>query len=60
MCGLNFFGADHIVFGTDSHLGPAPGLTGVTIESVERMNIPDPVKQKIFIQNAADLLRLAY
>lgn len=60
MCGYNFFGADHIVFGTDSHLGPAPGLTGETIASVERMNVPDVVKQKIFTQNAADLLRLAY
>jgi predicted TIM-barrel fold metal-dependent hydrolase len=60
MCGYNFYGADHILFGTDAHLGPAPGLTGETIASVERMNIPDADKEKIFTRNAVDLLRLSF
>jgi len=60
MCGYNFYGADHILFGTDAHLGPAPGLTGETIASVERMNIPDADKDKIFTRNAVDLLRLSF
>ncbi len=60
MCGYNFFGPDHIVFGSDAHLGPAPGLTGETIASIERMTIPDSDKEKIFTRNAVNLLRLAY
>jgi len=60
MCGYNFYGADHMLFGTDAHLGPAPGLTGETIASVERMSIPDADKEKIFTRNAVDLLRLSF
>ena len=60
MCGYNFYGADHLLFGTDAHLGPAPGLTGETITSVEHMNIPDADKEKIFTRNAVDLLRLSF
>ena len=60
-CGYNFFGADHIVFGTDDPLGADPaGLTGETIESVEKIAIPDAEKEKIFTHNAVSLLRLAY
>jgi aminocarboxymuconate-semialdehyde decarboxylase len=60
MCGYNFYGADHLLFGTDAHLGPAPGLTGETIASVEQMDIPGAAKEKIFTTNAVNLLRLAY
>ncbi len=59
MCGYAFFGADHILFGTDSPLGPKYGLTAGTIDSVERMNIPDIDKEKIFLQNAVKLLKIA-
>jgi predicted TIM-barrel fold metal-dependent hydrolase len=59
MCGYEFFGADHILFGTDAPLGPEYGLTSVTIHSIERMNIPESEKEKIFEQNAIDLLHLA-
>jgi predicted TIM-barrel fold metal-dependent hydrolase len=58
MLGYAFFGADHIVFGTDAPLGPKNGITWETIESVEQMKIPDHEKEKIFIKNALNLLKL--
>jgi aminocarboxymuconate-semialdehyde decarboxylase len=59
MLGYSFFGADHILFGTDAPFGPKYGVTLETIKSVERMSIPDIDKEKIFMQNAVNLLRLA-
>lgn len=59
MCAYAFFGADHLLFGTDAPLGPRFGLTMETIKSVERMSIPDTDREKIFVQNAVNLLRLA-
>ncbi|MFC1846414.1 amidohydrolase family protein, partial [Chloroflexota bacterium] len=59
MCGYDFFGADHLLFGTDSPSGPQYGLTGETIRSIEHMNIPDTDKEKIFNQNAVKLLKMA-
>jgi aminocarboxymuconate-semialdehyde decarboxylase len=56
MCGYEFFGADHILFGTDVPLGS--GGTLGTLESVERMDIPDADKKKILYYNAKDLLKL--
>jgi len=58
MCGYAFFGADHLLLGTDAPLGPKFGLTSETIASIERMNIPDIDKEKIFTQNAVKLLKL--
>jgi predicted TIM-barrel fold metal-dependent hydrolase len=59
MCGYAFFGADHLLFGTDAPLGPKNGLTLGTIESVENMSISDVDKDKIFKQNAINLLKIA-
>ena len=61
MCGYDFFGADHLLFGTDMPLGDSHGgTTGTreTIESIERMDITDSEKNKIFKDNARELLRL--
>jgi aminocarboxymuconate-semialdehyde decarboxylase len=52
MCGYDFFGADHLLFGTD-------GLTLETIKAVDRMDIADTEKEKIFSQNAIYLLHIA-
>ena len=60
MCGYDFFGAEHLLFGTDAPLGPRFGLTGETVESIERMAISDAEKEKIFWRNAADLLMLPH
>lgn len=58
MCGYDFFGADHLLFGTDAPMGPEYGLTTGTIHCVERMEIPDIEKEKIFVQNAIRLLKV--
>jgi len=63
MCGYAFFGADHMVFGSDY---PYPGgvaradfALGEVIKSVEDMNISDEEKVKIFSKNARQLLKLS-
>jgi uncharacterized protein len=53
-CGLEFFGADHVVFATDTPLGPiAP-----TIDTIRRLDVSDGDRRKIFSGNAERLLKL--
>ncbi len=61
MCCYDFFGADHMVFGTDMPWDNQLGLkyTRETIASVEQMAISDTEKKMIFEDNARNLLRLA-
>ena len=60
MCGYDFFGADHILFGTDMPFDAELGAWTIrkTIESVEKMAISDAEKKQIFEDNARKLLRL--
>jgi uncharacterized protein len=58
MCGYAFFGAGHMLLGTDAPMGPKPGLTKETIASIERMSIPEEEKEMIFERNAVKLLNL--
>jgi aminocarboxymuconate-semialdehyde decarboxylase len=69
MCGYDYFGVDHILFGTDMPLSTANlrspgamkyvhGYTQETIESIEGMAIPAEDKEKIFEKNARILLKL--
>ena len=63
MCGYDYFGADHLLFGTDMPLGAgdfAKGYLGTqdTIRSIEQMDVPTIDKDKIFQDNAKRLLRL--
>jgi aminocarboxymuconate-semialdehyde decarboxylase len=52
-CGLEFFGADHMVFATDTPLGPiAP-----TIARIRELDIPEGDRRKILAGNAERLLR---
>ncbi len=60
MCGYDFYGPDHILYGTDAPLGPKFGMTGETAESIERMDIPGEDKEKIFFRNAVELLTLPH
>src|SRR5262245_40844496 len=41
-CGLDFFGADHVVFATDTPLGPI----GPTIAAIDRLNLTQPEREK--------------
>ncbi len=56
MCGHAFFGAEHILFGTDMPYGYAEQMVARVIASVERMAIPDSEKYQIFAGNARRLL----
>ena len=59
MCAYNFYGPDHMFFGSDAPLGPRYGLTGETIRSIQQMPIPEADKEKIFERNAVNLLKIA-
>ena len=50
-CGLDFFGADHVVFATDTPLGPIKP----TIDVIKQLDISDADRRKIFAGNAARL-----
>ncbi len=60
MCGYAFFGADHMLFGTDfpydAQLGDIFIREGIA--AIERMEIPGSEKKKIFEENAKELFRL--
>jgi uncharacterized protein len=52
-CGLEFFGSDHVVFATDTPLGPiAP-----TIDRIRELDIVESDRRKIFCGNAERLLK---
>jgi predicted TIM-barrel fold metal-dependent hydrolase len=58
--GLTFFGADHILFGTDMPFDPerGPGFIRDTIAAMDRMRASDAEKAAIYEGNARRLLRL--
>ncbi len=58
--GLAFFGADHVLFGTDFPFDPekGPGFIRDTIGAMEKMRASDADKAKIYEGNARRLLRL--
>jgi len=60
MCGYDFFGPDHMLFGTDMAFGSEGGGDYVreTIRSVEQMSISDEDKKKIFQDNPRRLFHL--
>ena len=59
-CGLAFFGADHVLFGTDMPFDPegGPGFVRDTIKAVNEIDVSDGVRQQIYEGNARRLLRL--
>ena len=58
-CSYDYYGADHMLFGTDAPLGPRWGMIEGTIKSIERMAIPEEDKEKIFSTNAIEMFKLA-
>jgi aminocarboxymuconate-semialdehyde decarboxylase len=58
--GLAFFGADHVLFGTDFPFDPekGPGFIRDTIAAMERMRASAEDKARIYEGNARRLLRL--
>lgn len=57
-CGLDFYGNDTIVFGTDYPFGPENGCLFLreTIDAVERVEIPANVREDIFSGNLRAIL----
>jgi len=60
MLARNFFGTEHLLFGTDLPFSGWYGerVTRQTIASVEAMEISDEEKKKIFVDNARKIMRL--
>jgi len=61
MCGYNFFGSDHLLFGTDMPYDSEYGAKTIklSIESIEKMPIDEEEKRKIFEFNAKKLLKIS-
>ena len=59
-CAYEFFGEDHILFGTDMPYDIGNGDVSIsqTIDAIDDMSIPDSSKKKIFEGNAQRLLKL--
>jgi len=61
MCGYDFFGPDHVIFGIDFPLGDIENGDRnyrQTINAIEAMPIPEEDKKKIYEDNARKLMRL--
>ena len=60
MCGHDFFGAEHILFGTDFPYDLAGGDKFIkkTIDAIYRMPVSDTDKKRIFEDNAKRILHL--
>src|ERR1043165_484382 len=54
-CGLDFFGADRVVFSTDAPLGPI----AKTIAAVNALDLEPLAREKIMSGNAAKLMKMA-
>src|SRR5262249_10995384 len=52
-CGLEFFGAEHVVLEPDPPLGPI----AQTIDAIKRLDIREADRRKIFVGNAERLLK---
>jgi len=59
-CGLDFFGADRVVFASDCPFDPEGGPMFIRegIRSIEDLKLPAADKRKIYLENALKLLRL--
>jgi predicted TIM-barrel fold metal-dependent hydrolase len=58
-CAYEYYGAGHMLFGTDAPLGPRWGMIEGTIQSIERMPIPEAEKELIFSGNAIEMFKMA-
>jgi aminocarboxymuconate-semialdehyde decarboxylase len=56
-CTLDFFGADHVLFGTDMPLG-GPRVVGDTIEDIESLGLNADDQRRIYETNVEQVLRL--
>ena len=59
-CGLSFFGAEHVLFGTDFPMDPekGPGFIRDTLAAIDQVNASADDKAKILEGNARRMLKL--
>ena len=59
-CGLDFFGADHVVFASDCPFDPEGGPMFIRegIRSVEDLDLSEADKRKIYLENALRLMKM--
>jgi predicted TIM-barrel fold metal-dependent hydrolase len=59
-CGLDFYGVDHVLFGTDCPFDPEGGPLFIreTIKTLDRMALKPGDRRKIYFGNALRLLKL--
>jgi predicted TIM-barrel fold metal-dependent hydrolase len=59
-CGLDFFGMDHTLFGTDFPFDPEGGSLFIkeVIKAIDSLNLSDEDRSRIYAGNAMDMLRL--
>jgi uncharacterized protein len=55
-CGLDFFGPDHVVFATDTPLGPIKP----TIDEIDVLDLAPADERKIMVGNAEKLLKMKF
>jgi predicted TIM-barrel fold metal-dependent hydrolase len=60
VCGLEFFGAAHVLFASDAPFDPEQGPMYIreTIAVIDRLPIPDEDREHIYWRNASRLLKL--
>lgn len=56
-CVVDFFGADHVLFGTDMPLGPADSIA-TTIASIDACGLSDEDRERVYAGNAEGMLGL--
>ncbi|TMH41424.1 MAG: amidohydrolase, partial [Betaproteobacteria bacterium] len=59
-CGLDFFGADHVLFGTDCPFDPEGGPLFVReiIKTIDSLKLKDDDRRKVYFGNALRMLKL--
>jgi predicted TIM-barrel fold metal-dependent hydrolase len=60
VCGLSFFGVDHVLFASDAPFDPEKGPRYIreTIDVVDRLPISSEERERIYWRNAAALLKI--
>ncbi|MEO8679585.1 MAG: amidohydrolase family protein [Vicinamibacterales bacterium] len=60
VCGLKFFGVDHVLFASDAPFDPEKGSMYIreTIGIIDRLPISHEERERIYWRNAVDLLKL--
>lgn len=59
ICGIDYFGTDHVVFATDMPFDPQPGqFIRDTVRVIDGLDLSDADRSKIYFENGQRLLKL--